>query len=91
MRYILKNPYVDAIRFDGSNIDEIKQLLSDVDKCNICNVNGSTMIEYGICLSFAGTVISMQPLTVGCYIVKKEGEVYVREESRFLNDYTLYD
>ena len=87
----MKNPYVDAIRFDGSNIDEIKQLLSDVDKYNICKVDGSTMIEHGICLSFAGTVISMQPLTVGCYVVKKGKEVYVREESEFINDYKLDD
>lgn len=31
MRYVLKNPYVDATRFNGDNIDDIKRFLSDSD------------------------------------------------------------
>lgn len=91
MRYILKNPYVDAIRFDGDNIEEIKQFLSDIGKCSICDIRDSTLCQYGICISCMGMVISMQPLYYGCYVIKKGKEVYVCEESRFLDDYTLTD
>lgn len=91
MKYVLKNPYIDAIRFDGDNIEEIKQFLSDIDKCSICDIRDSTLCQYGLCISCMGMVISIQPLYNGCYVIKKGKEAYVREESAFINDYKLDD